>query len=85
MTTPSLSRRDFLQLSAGSLGALDAASPAAAQSEEKSVAILLDPAFASSPPVSLAVQELGQALAGSTALSYTPVSTPNERSSRISW
>ena len=64
MTTPSLSRRDFLQLSAGSLGALGAASPEAAQPEEKSVAILLDPSFASSPPVSLAVQELGQALAG---------------------
>src|SRR6185437_12137976 len=63
MTTPSLTRRDFLQLSAGSLGALSAA-PAAAQPEENSPAIVLDPAFASSSPVTLAVQELRQALAG---------------------
>jgi len=62
MTTPSLTRRDFLQLSAGSLGALGAASPAAA--EDNSLAIVLDPAFASSSPVTLAMQELGQALAG---------------------
>lgn len=63
MTTPSLSRRDFLQLSAGALGASGAAHHAAAQPGEKSLAIVLDPAFASSPPVSLAVHELRAALA----------------------
>ena len=66
MTTSSWSRRDFLQLSAGSLGALGAAAYAAAQPPEKTVAIVVESSdpFASSPPVALAVQELADALAG---------------------
>jgi hypothetical protein len=63
MTTPSRSRREFL-LSAGSLAALGGAPHVAAQPEERSLAIVLDRAFASSTPVSLAVHELRQALAG---------------------
>ncbi len=63
MKTPSVSRREFLQLSAGSLGACGAASPAAQQRGEKALSVVIDPAFSSSAPVMLAVQELGGALA----------------------
>jgi hypothetical protein len=66
MKTASLSRRDFLQLSAVSLGTLAAPRhDISAQPGEKTVAIVIEPtdALAASPPVTLAVRELEEALA----------------------
>jgi hypothetical protein len=63
--TSPLSRRDFLQLTALSIGAVGTAPFASAQSSGKSIAIVGDPAdpVASSDPVRWAIQELSEALA----------------------
>ena len=66
MATSRVSRRDFLRLSAGSVGALGAASPPVAQAGgSERVAMVLDPAdrAASAPPVGWAVDQLESALA----------------------
>jgi hypothetical protein len=60
MKNPSVSRRNFLQLSAGSLGALGAA--AYARPADKTVSIIVDSRFTASRPVILALQELATAL-----------------------
>jgi hypothetical protein len=66
MTIPTVSRRNFLRLSAGTLGALGAASPPGSQAATSGrVAIVIDPADrgASAAPISWAVDELQAALA----------------------
>ncbi len=63
MKSPSVSRRDFLRLSAGSLGAFGTASHAAQQRGDRVLSIVVDPAFSSSAPVRRAVEELSGALA----------------------
>jgi hypothetical protein len=67
MTISSVSRRDFLRLSAGTLGALGAVAPPAAQAADKGrVALVIDPADrgAAAPAVGWAVDQLEAALAG---------------------
>ena len=66
VTPPNLSRRDFLQLSAGSMGTLTLGSAAGAERRAgQSVSIVTDPAdaVAAAPPVIRAVHELETALA----------------------
>jgi hypothetical protein len=66
MTISTISRRDFLRLSAGTLGALEAVVPPTAQAGENGgVAIVIDPADrqAAVPPVAWAVDQLEAALA----------------------
>ena len=65
MTASTVSRRDFLRLSAGSLGAAGALSPPLSEATQTgSVSIVIDPADreAAAPPVAWAVQELQSAL-----------------------
>ncbi|HEX5458608.1 MAG TPA: hypothetical protein VFX20_01420 [Steroidobacteraceae bacterium] len=66
MTISTLSRRNFLRLSAGALGALEALAPPTAQADEKGqVAIVIDAADrgAAAPAVAWAVGQLEAALA----------------------
>ncbi len=66
MKTPSLSRRDFLQLSAGSLGTLGIGTAVTAQpAASKSISLVADPldTVASTAPVVFALEELAKALA----------------------
>ena len=66
MTISAVSRRDFLRLSAGTLGALGGASPPLTHAGETArVAIVIDPADhgAATPPVAWAVDQLEAALA----------------------
>ena len=63
---PNLSRRDFLQLSAGSIGTLGLGSAGAGQpGAHKSVSMVTDPTdpLAVAPPVTRAIRELEKALA----------------------
>ena len=66
MTTSIVSRRDFLRLSAGTLGAVGAAAPPLTQAREGDrVSVVMDPADsgASAPSVAWALDELEAALA----------------------
>jgi hypothetical protein len=66
MTISAVSRRDFLRLSAGTVGALGGASPPLTRAGTSgSVAIVIDPAdhAAATPPVAWAVDQLAAALA----------------------
>ena len=65
MKTPDLSRRDFLQLTALSLGALGAGSAIAAQASDRQlISIVTDrsDSLMSSPPVAWALEELTQSI-----------------------
>ncbi|HEX3843390.1 MAG TPA: hypothetical protein VHV80_03425 [Steroidobacteraceae bacterium] len=65
MTISAVSRREFLRLSAGTFGALGAASPPVTHADETGrVAIVIDPADrrAATPPVAWAVDQLEAAL-----------------------
>ena len=66
MATATVSRRDFFRLSAGTFGALGAASPPATRAgENRDVAIVIDPADrgAATPAIAWAVDQLKTALA----------------------
>jgi hypothetical protein len=81
-----LSRRDFLQLSAGSLGALSASSGVNGQpGGRKTVSLVVDPAdpVASSTPVALAVRELGDALAQQGLLLQQFPSVPESPANQV--
>src|SRR6185312_4176235 len=66
VTISTISRRDFLRLSAGTLGALEVVAPPTTQAAEQDrVALVIDPADpeAAAPPVTWAVDQLEAALA----------------------
>src|SRR5215469_14100761 len=66
MTISTVSRRDFLRLSAGTVGALGAVSPPLTRAGESGrVALVIDPADreAATPPVAWAAEQLEAALA----------------------